>query len=165
MKKVYVGIGEYAVAHGQSVLQTILGSCVGVVIFDKFHRIGGLAHIYLPHSSVEKQTRINSNSSMLASVPKYADLLIPMMINSLVRQGADKQYFTAYLVGGASIFSFHKNPSLNVGKKNLDQARLLLKQEMIRTVEVKVGGTTGRKVTFDCYTGDLEVMEFSENIN
>ena len=45
---VSVAIGQWAVAVAPARIRTLLGSCVGVVLFDRVARLGGLAHIVLP---------------------------------------------------------------------------------------------------------------------
>ena len=43
-----VAIGNWAVATAPARVRTLLGSCVGVVLYDRVARLGGLAHIVLP---------------------------------------------------------------------------------------------------------------------
>ena len=45
-----VRMGEIAVATSEGVLRTLLGSCIGLVLYDRRARAGGLAHIVLPDS-------------------------------------------------------------------------------------------------------------------
>jgi chemotaxis protein CheD len=46
---VVVGIGACAVARSPVKIKTFgLGSCVGIVLYDKRERIGGLVHTMLP---------------------------------------------------------------------------------------------------------------------
>ena len=46
-----IGIGKLDVGYENTTLISIgLGSCVGLALYDKFHKIGGMAHIMLPDS-------------------------------------------------------------------------------------------------------------------
>ncbi len=51
MEEKIIGIGKIDIAFQQGTLTTIgLGSCVGVMLYDKVNKIGGMAHVMLPHS-------------------------------------------------------------------------------------------------------------------
>jgi chemotaxis protein CheD len=162
MNTIHVGIGDFAVASGDCQLVTVLGSCVGLVCYDKFHRIAGLAHIYLPDSTIGRRLEANSRPHLLSESPKYADLLVPRLIGEMIALGAETQHFITYVVGGASIYDFPEDSPLNVGKKNLDMTRQLLRGLGLRFMEIKVGGRSGRYLTFTVTTGDITVREFPE---
>ncbi len=162
MDNINVGIGDYAVASGEGVLATVLGSCVGVVLYDKIARIGGLAHVFLPDSRLG--ARAETDASLLGRTMKYADRLIPALVNDMLGLGAETGRLFGYVVGGAMLANFPEDSSLNVGLKNLERSRELLRGLGVRFMEVKVGGRLGRKVHFDVATGDLRVREFTESL-
>ena len=43
-----VGIADYAISSSPDILRTILGSCVGICLYDPELKIGGMCHIMLP---------------------------------------------------------------------------------------------------------------------
>jgi chemotaxis protein CheD len=43
-----VGVAQVKSAENPTVLRTILGSCIGICIYDRMKKVGGLAHILLP---------------------------------------------------------------------------------------------------------------------
>jgi chemotaxis protein CheD len=47
---VSVAIGQWTVAAAPAKVRTLLGSCVGVVLYDRVAKLGGLAHIVRPSS-------------------------------------------------------------------------------------------------------------------
>jgi chemotaxis protein CheD len=163
MNKINVGIGDFAVAAEEGVLVTVLGSCVGVILYDKIHKIGGLAHVYLPDSRLGMKHEPAGEEHQLSRSLKYADLLIPRLVEEMRSRGAEKKHFLGYLVGGALLYDFPEDSSLNVGLRNLEKTRSLLSALGFRFVEVKVGGKIGRHVSFNIATGDIEVKEFSED--
>jgi len=148
-----VGIGEYKIAKSPYILKCILGSCVGVIIYDKINRIGGLAHVYLPASDQYK-----SNYGEDGKTHKYADILLPLMIKDIIKKNANIKYLMSYITGGATLFYTKPNPLVNIGKKNLDAVRQILKTKNITFFELQVGGNTGRKVIFDLKNGDIEII-------
>ncbi len=164
MKTVHVGIGEYEVVGADSLLATVLGSCVGLVMYDKLHKVAGLAHIYLPDSAFGLKRDTRERENLLSSAPKYADLLVPRLLEAMIAAGAEQEHFLIYVVGGASIYDFPDDSPLNIGKKNLDKTRELLKALDMRYMEIKVGGKSGRHLTFDASTGDITVREFDDEL-
>src|SRR5262249_10322415 len=91
---VSVPIGRWAVAGAPTQIRALLGSCAGVVLFNRAARLGGVAHIVLP------------DSRGAADHPgKFADTAIPAMIGEIERKlgRAAGGRLTAKLVGGASM--------------------------------------------------------------
>jgi len=73
-----VGMADYKVATAPDSLITLgLGSCIGVVVFDKAKKIAGMAHIMLPSSQ-----EIKNNSNKM----KFADTCIDMMMEELMKK-------------------------------------------------------------------------------
>ena len=68
-------MGQWAVAAAPAKIRTLLGSCVGVVLYDRVAKLGGLAHIVLP-----------SSRGVIDHPGKYADTAIPGMIADLDRR-------------------------------------------------------------------------------
>jgi len=92
-----VGMADYKIAKSPDSLITLgLGSCVGVVIYDKTKQIAGMAHIMLPSSE-----EIKNNSNKM----KFADTCIDMMMADLLKQGVNKSLLKAKIAGGAQMFS------------------------------------------------------------
>ena len=42
-----IRMGDLAVSANDGVLRTLLGSCIGLALYDHTHKVGGLAHIVL----------------------------------------------------------------------------------------------------------------------
>lgn len=43
-----VGIADMGIAKSPDILRTVLGSCVGICLYDPQKKIAGLSHIMLP---------------------------------------------------------------------------------------------------------------------
>ena len=132
---ILVGIGEHHM--GKTPMSSIgLGSCVGLIIHDRDKGIGVLAHIMLPLSQ-GKQERPG----------KYADTAVETMIRELIKAGCNPNSLVAKIAGGASMFrSFSGN--LNIGERNVEAIRLLLKEQKITIVGEDVGGNMGRTIMY-----------------
>lgn len=143
---VSVGIGRWAVAAAPVRIRTLLGSCAGVVLYDRVARLGGVAHIVLP------------DSRGAADHPgKFADTAIPALITDLERKlGRDsKGRLTAKVAGGASMFQ--TGTATNIGRMNHDAVELILAGLGIPVLARDVGGGTGRRLTLDTLSGMVSI--------
>ncbi|PKL41182.1 MAG: chemotaxis protein CheD [Spirochaetae bacterium HGW-Spirochaetae-1] len=142
-----VGVAQLKVGVNPAVLRTILGSCVGICIYDRMKKIGGLAHILLPQ-----------DTSGGATPEKYADTAIPMLVERLLKDGAKKEFMSAKIAGGSAMFKFQSNVSLGqIGERNIEEAKKMLDKLGIKVVEEDVGGNTGRVIDFFMDDGHLKV--------
>jgi chemotaxis protein CheD len=143
---VSVPIGRWAVAAAPTRIQTLLGSCVAVVLHDRVGKFGALAHVVLP------------DSRGAADHPgKYADTAIPAMLAELKgRAGpAIVGRLTAKLVGGAAMFQ--TTGPVTIGASNGEAAERILAGLGIPVVGRDLGGDSGRRVVFDIATGRLSI--------
>jgi chemotaxis protein CheD len=133
---IIIGIGEWST--GDSVMTSIgLGSCIGLIIHDDIKKIGGLAHVMLPKSSGKPNERAG----------KYADTAVEILIKELTLKGSKIQSMKAKLAGGASMFpNFSGN--LNIGERNAQALKSLLKEKSIPIIREDIGGTMGRTITY-----------------
>ena len=130
---VSVAIGQWAVAAAPTRIRTLLGSCVGVVLYDRIARIGSLAHVVLP-----------SARGAVDHPGKYADTAIPIMIADFERRLGirARSRLTAKLVGGASMFQVSPDPdsTLNIGRRNQEAIEQILDE-----LKIPVAGPRPRR--------------------
>ena len=109
-----VGMADYKIAKSPDSLITLgLGSCVGVVIYDKTKQIAGMAHIMLPASD-----EIKNNSNKM----KFADTCIDMMMEDLLKQGVNKTLLKAKIAGGAQMFKEAEKGTAEINNVRAEQA-------------------------------------------
>lgn len=147
-----VGVGDLKITQAPHVLKTLLGSCIGVVLHDPVNKIGGLLHIMLP----------KKNGTDL-KITKYANTGLPYFIYQMVtHSGAARGALYAKIFGGAKMFE--TLGPLNIGESNELEVRRILKEENIRIVASRTGGTKGYNISFDTKTGDVTCRIFGETI-
>jgi chemotaxis protein CheD len=139
-------MGAICVAVAPACLRTVLGSCVGLALYDAYTKVGGLAHIVLPESRGEA-----------SAVGKFADTAVPGLIEAMLKQGAKKSSLSARVVGGARMFKVVSMK--NIGEMNIVAVRDLLKARMIPVVMEDLGGEKGRRMTLDLHSGEV-LVEF-----
>ena len=143
---VSVSMGCWAIAVAPALIRTLLGSCAGVVLYDRAARLGGVAHIVLPASRGETDQR-----------GKYADTAIPGMLADLdrLRGRRASSGLIAKVVGGASMFP--TGPALNIGRMNRDAVEQVLAGLGIPILARDVGGDSGRRLTLDTASGIVSI--------
>jgi chemotaxis protein CheD len=149
---VSVAIGQWVLAAAPLKIQTLLGSCVGVVLYHRTAKLGGVAHIMLP------------TAPRNADHPgKYADTAIPAMIADIERAlGPDsRRRLTAKLAGGASMFQVDpaalENSQLNIGQRNQAMIEGILGALNIPILARDLGGNTGRRLILDTASGIVTI--------
>lgn len=154
--RVIVGIGELAVADGEtSIVTHALGSCVAVCIWDPMARVGGMLHVLLPEARIN-QVRAERQPAA------FADTGIPLLFQSAYARGLQKARTQVTLVGGADISQDAPEGVLNVGRRNILAARKMLwgNGVLIRTEDV--GGRRARTVAMSMQDGRIVVSVAGE---
>jgi len=130
-----IGIGEYRA--GTFPMMTIgLGSCIGLTLYDETLRIGAMVHIMLPDSAGRTDRP-----------GKYADTAIPLLLKELATLGSRNRSLIAKMAGGSCMFEYF-GANLNIGERNAERVKAILKQNNIRIAGEDIGGKVGRSVTF-----------------
>ena len=157
--EIHVGMADLKVARAPVVLTSLgIGSCVGVILYYAHEKIGGLAHIMLPDINLVKN---KSNRS------KFANTAIPDLVERMESIGAERRFIKAKIMGGAHMFNFPKaNKVFNVGERNVQKVKEVLKEHRLRLVAEDTGGSHGRSLYFNLETGDVSVrtIAFGEKI-
>ena len=147
-----IGIAEMGVAGPPDILRTILGSCVGICLYDPERMIAGLAHIMLP-----------SRNERNANVKKYADTAIPKLVQDMERDGAQRGRIVAKIAGGSMMFKIAENSVMGeIGKNNIKKVREVLAEMGIRILAEDVGGDYGRTIDFYAEDGRLRVKSLGK---
>lgn len=153
-KLINVGIADIQITSSPNVLRTILGSCIGICLYDEEKKVAGVAHIMLPARKDEK-----------SSPKKYADTAIPMMIEMMVEEGALINKISAKIIGGATMFKLPDGSKMGeIGKNNAAKVREVLNKNKIKIVSEDVGGDFGRTIDFYAENGEVKVKSLGRTV-
>lgn len=131
------------VAREPYLINTILGSCVAVCLYDPLEQTGGMAHYMLPLW----------NGEGLAS-PKYGNIAIEKLVEKMKNNGSRQYNIKAKIFGGGEVIEV-QSTSFNIGKRNIKMAYDLLEDYKIPVIASSTGGKLGRKLIFNTYTGQV----------
>lgn len=133
---------EYGAAP--DVLETLLGSCVGIAIWDRQTRRGGLAHIVLPESR-----------GSTSAPGKFADTAVAELRRRLIAAGCHPSRMTAKIAGGSTMFG--ERNERDVGEKNHRAVVDQLRAHSIPVLAEHIGGNQGRIIRFALDDGSVSV--------
>ncbi len=129
----YISQGEFAVGKKPAeVISTVLGSCVSVCLWDPVARIGGMNHMLLPEAAIEEVNRSAGAVDM------------ELLINAMVRIGADRRNLRAKVFGGASML----NGITEIGARNSRFVLDYIERENIACDASSTGGMSARQLKF-----------------
>ncbi|MDT8367259.1 MAG: chemotaxis protein CheD [bacterium] len=144
-KNVKIHIGEIYASSEPTVIETILGSCVSVCLYDPVIKTGGMNHILLPgKADLEK----------FDDTTRYGINAMEVLINSMMRLGSRRNNIFSKIFGGAHIIKSidrHMSP----GPRNVRFVEEFLELEEIPIISRNTGGNNGRKILFHTHTGDV----------
>ncbi len=126
------------------IVNTVLGSCVSVCLYDPVLELGAINHFILPQW----------NGHDLATM-KYGNLAIIRILEGLLNYGSKYENIVAKVFGGAEVLSGTPT-NFHIGRRNARIAIEILNEFKIPIVMSNLGGNRGRKISFNTQTGEVE---------
>ena len=141
----YIAIGQVMIGAAPQRMNTLLGSCVALMIYHRETGTGGMAHILLPGGDTD---------SLNAAVPATRHLIAEL------RDKLPPQSRLIAKVTGGSMGRYRGSDSLvaNIGGNTLLSVVEILVEEEIDIEGMHTGGDKERKVIFDLESGDVMIM-------
>ena len=136
---IFVYTGDVAVGTNSVVLEALLGSCVAVCLHDPLASIGGMNHILLP------------GTNLGACSTRYGVHAMELLINELMRHGAERKRLVAKAFGGANVLS--SLVQVTIGDNNAEFVREFLATEKIPLIAQRLGGRQAVNVRYKPDTG------------
>lgn len=147
-ERVTIGVGDLAVSKNtEAELVTFsLGSCLGVIIYDRLAKVGGLLHLMLPDSAL--------NAVRAAKQPGvFADTGLPMLFKNAYALGAAKNRLRVVVVGGSQVMD--ESGHFNIGQRNYAAVRKIFWRNNVLVDAEEVGGRVNRTVGLEIKTGRI----------
>jgi len=134
------------------VLTTVLGSCIAACIRDPRVKIGGMNHFLLPEGDGNDR-----------NAQRYGVNAMELLINGLLKRGANRQRLEAKIFGGANVLAGLSD----VGTRNAAFAEKFLRDEGILLVGGDVRGNHPRRIQYWPLTGRARqlAMPGSESVS
>lgn len=145
----YLEPGYIYFSRSPAIVQTVVGSCVAVCLWDRALCCGGMNHFLRP------ATREASEAT-----PRFGNVAIAALIRIMEEAGCRRTDMVAQVTGGGYPEDDGATPGVReYGMANVQMAREVLGRKGIGIVSEDVGGSLGRKLVFDTSTGQLVVLK------
>ena len=161
LPRISVQPGQLYLVRSPAILQTILGSCVGVIFWNARLGAGALSHGVLPRCP---------RGASVADSHRYVDSSIRYLAERFDAMGAGRRETVVKLFGGADVLPIAADrvDKLTIGALNCRRALEVLEEEGFQAAASDLGGTRGRTVHFHTGTGvvlvhRLATLNASEN--
>jgi two-component system chemotaxis response regulator CheB len=145
--RVFLLPGEMAFVREPTRIETLLGSCVAVILHDPARGWGGMNHYMVP----------TQTGAMDAG--KVGDQAVPRLIQMAGLSGSRPADLRASIIGGGAVVGHlaaaAETAGLDVGRRNAAIAVQVLLKSGIAIAKQEVGGTNGRRVSFDSQSGAI----------
>ena len=142
MRTIYVAAGDYVISEAgeQIKLVALLGTCVGVAIFDSSNDIGGLCHILLDKPNDPENVWQPRN---------YASTSLPFFVDDLLKKGAQRDRLQAAVAGGSLSAPFCvRDLNMDIGGRNSEAVLQYLDRHHIPIIKKEIGGCNAMNLTF-----------------
>ena len=139
--------GDIAVGERGDRFETLLGSCVSIILSDPRRTIGAMCHF------VHARTPVAGPSDDTA----HAQAAFDAMVARLAERGLAARLCDAYVIGGGNMFP-QLDPDAAIGDDNVDRALALLASSGIRVIAQDVGGDFYRRVRWSVGPDAPEVL-------
>lgn len=136
-------IGEVMASAEPVLLQTVLGSCVAVCLYDPVTHIGGMNHILLP------------GKGSMAPATRFGEEAMKHLIDRLAALGADPTMLIAKAFGGANVLPCFQPPT--IGEQNVRFVLRFLAARGLPLVAQRLGGNHAVQLAFSTGTGKASV--------
>jgi chemotaxis protein CheD len=147
--------GELYLARTPMILQTILGSCVGVTFRSVRLGAGALCHGVLPRCPAGADP---------TDLYRYVDFSIRYLASKFDELGASRREVEVKLFGGADVLpvSAARVSKATVGAQNCEAALEVLGKEGFSIAASDLGGNVGRTIRFDTQSGEVLVHRLND---
>jgi chemotaxis protein CheD len=147
-----VGVADCGVAVWpvRSLSTYALGSCIAVTAYDWRTRTGGLLHVMLPDSAIDRSVSRGSMNPFM-----YVDTGLPELLRRMEVKGAPARRLRFSMAGGASMMA--GSAAFEIGRRN----HLALRQAFLKLgvfVDVEdIGGNESRSIRLDLESGRVDL--------
>lgn len=147
-KEYFLKPGFIYLPEKATVISTVLGSSVSVLLCDRSLKIGGINHFLFPFAGSKEE-----------ATARYGNVAVSTLIRMMKANGAKKSKMQAQIFGGAFNSEYS---SKDVGRANVNVARQILMANQIKIVSQDIGGELGRKIVFNTINCEIVTLKVEQ---
>jgi chemotaxis protein CheD len=150
VREVYLKPGDFCFGEGMLRINTVLGSCVSIVLWHPLLAHGGMCHYMLPSRNLPR--------GGLAPDGKYGDEAMELFMLELGMRHAAPDQYRVSVYGGGNMFSEASPKGMDIGQQNIDMAYRLLDERGFTLSYDHLGSFGRRKIAFDVWSGEVRLV-------
>ena len=144
---VYLNPGDFFFGGRRERIRTVLGSCVAITMWHRGRRIGGMCHYMLPERG--------HRGAPAGLDGRYAEDALALFLREIERAGTRAADYEVKLFGGGRMFGGGRDDALNIGQRNVEAGRRLLRQYGLDVQRAHLAGSGHRNLVFDLASGQV----------
>lgn len=134
-------------------IRTVLGSCVSIVFWHPKRLLGGMCHYMLPGAGKQRHGLLDG---------RYAEDAFALMLLAIGRHGAPASEYQVKVFGGGDMFPDPgRSNGVQVGRKNVEVARALVRRHGMAIASEHLEGVGHRSVIFEVCSGEVWVRQLA----
>lgn len=156
--------GELFIGRKPAEVHTILGSCVSVSMFNPRLKVGAICHGRQPARACGEH---QCGLKICHGLGDWVSCSVRFMLAYFDQHGTLRRELEVKLFGGARMFGLSPKGASEdpIGKRNVDAAMAIIKEEKLHLMSTDVGGAFGRNLVFDTQTGEVLLKRIKKTIN
>lgn len=139
-----LAMGQSSMVPKDSLVSALVGSCIGLFLYDPQLRVAAAARIALPESRGA------------GPEGKFADTAPRHLLEMIEAEGGDRQRLIVKWAGAGAMFG--NTARQNIHEMNANAVTKSLAKLGLRPQAVDCGGASGRHLYFDTHEGSLRVV-------
>ncbi len=154
--KMYLDGGKVLFTNVPTLVWTVLGSCVAIVMHHIPTHLSAICHAQMPDRN-DQAVKCSEHcpKPCINNRPgnddfRFVSCSFRYMVREYEKKGIKLQDIKVHLYGGSEMFNFSK---IGVGSKNLEIAKTMLRKHAMRISNEDTGGSTGRTIYFNTESG------------
>lgn len=160
LPKVFLQTGDCFFGVQPTLVTTVLGSCVAVTMHTPKMGLGTICHAFLPDSSDAKR------GGSEPQICRFVDTALQNMLETMDKVGVPRRDLVIKLFGGSTGIAVRgmEYSSFDIGRRNVEMARKLLRFARLEISVQDVGGNQGRKLMFNTHSGEVWLKRLNQTM-
>ncbi len=146
LHQVFLNPGDYHFGGPGTLISTLLGSCVSITLWHPRLHYGAMCHYQLAERKRPPGAALDG---------RFADEAFELLLAEIANTATVPADYQAKLFGGGAMFVSETSECLDIGPRNVQKGRSLLKAAGIPLVAEHVGGSGHRKLHFELDSGTV----------
>ncbi len=154
-EEIFLRPGEFYFGHGDVRVRTILGSCIAITAWHPQQKIGGMCHFMLSRPQKVVTPHLDG---------RYAEDAVELFLQHMAQHKTRPNEYQVKLFGGGNMFpDISKSPGNNIGQRNIQVARALLRHHPFRIYASHLGGVGYRRAILHLPSGEVWIYHNSQS--